>query len=328
MPRYTSDGSVYDRMPPLWFTILTFYLGHYMPSLFYWFMDTMIRSISKKAFPGIRESWGFNPPPSIAVCPPLIGTELYPFLESGFCEPVPEITRITGPRSVQLKSGRVLEDVDAIIYCTGYHSYIPVKFEPEELNPYPYPGAVPNLYRNIFPLHDDPAIRNSLAFLGQGAIPFPGFVAHEVIGVAVSQIWKGSSALPALPEMQKWHKDCLKWREDMTRQYDAKSTFYTVFVPMSDHANWVDKTAGLGLRHHFGLVERWINADAWKFWWRDRKLYYQCLNGLTSPAIFRLFDMGKRRAWSGAKEQIFVDDERVQRQQKERLKWLEKQKAS
>ena len=137
LPRYTSDGSVYDRMPPLWFTLISLYLGKYFPTFFNWMMDKMVGMISKQEFPDIPDSWQFDPAPSISVCPPLIGSELYPLMKSGFCEPVSEVTRITGPRSVELKSGRVLEDIDAIVYCTGYHSLIPVNIEPQDLNPYP-----------------------------------------------------------------------------------------------------------------------------------------------------------------------------------------------
>jgi dimethylaniline monooxygenase (N-oxide forming) len=240
---------------------------------------------------------------------------------------VPEVARITGPRTVELKSGRVLEDIDTIIYSTGYHSWIPVDFEPQDLNPYAYPGAPPDLYRNVFPLSRDPAIRNSLAFLGQGGIAYPGFSQHEVQGMAVSQIWQGKSSLPPLEEMQQWHQDYLTWREDTTKRYDGKSTFYTYFLPTPDHVDWFDRIAGLGIRKHFGLVERWTNLDAWRFWWQDRRLYYKCLNGLTSPALFRLFDEGKRKTWSGAREQIFIDNASVEKQQKDRLKLLEKQKT-
>ena len=143
----------------------------------------------------------------------------------------------------------------------------------------------------------------------------------------MTQIWAGKSTLPPLAEMQRWHTSYLAWREDMTKRYNARSTFYTAFVPTTDHIAWVDATAGLGLRRHFGLVERWTNGAAWGFWWRERRLYRQCLNGITSPAIFRLFETGKRRAWKGAREQIFVDEERAVEQQKRRLKWLEKQKS-
>ena len=112
LPQYSSDGSVYDRMPPLFFTILTLYLSKYVPTFFNWMMDKLVQHVSRKEFPNIPESWGFNPPPSISVAAPLIASVLYPHLESGFCEPVPEVTRIVGSRSVELKSGRILEDIE------------------------------------------------------------------------------------------------------------------------------------------------------------------------------------------------------------------------
>ncbi len=75
-------------------------------------MDSLLQYFSRKAYGDIPESWGFSPAPSIAVSPPLIADELYPHLKSGFCEPVPEVANIAGPRSVELKSGRVLEDIE------------------------------------------------------------------------------------------------------------------------------------------------------------------------------------------------------------------------
>lgn len=47
---------------------------------------------------------------------------------------------------------------------------------------------------------------------------------------------------------------------------------------------------------------------AWKFWYQDRKFYNTCCHGLTSPAIFKLFDMGKRKPWKDAKRQILLDN--------------------
>lgn len=120
---------------------------------------------------------------------PLMADAIYPHLESGFAEPVSQVQRITSPHTVELKDGRILTDIDTIIYCTGYDMAVP--FVPAEYNPYPVIGEPPVLYRNIFPINKDPAIRNSLAFLGHGALAFPGFVQHEWISMAISQIWQG-----------------------------------------------------------------------------------------------------------------------------------------
>jgi dimethylaniline monooxygenase (N-oxide forming) len=292
------------------------------PTFFQWVVDSLLKSMSKKAFPNIPESWGFEPVNSTLVSVPLIGGQLYPHMESGFAEPVPEVAGIRGPSSVELKSGRVLDDIDTIIYCTGYDISIPVKFEPVELDPYPYPGALPNLYRNIFSLSPDPAVRNSVAFLGQVAAPFPGFAQYESIAMAVSQIWLGKSALPPLSEMQQWRRDFVAWREATAKKYGVSSTFYPVFVPMANYLIWLDECAGLGIKKRLGLIERWTNLETWSLWWNDRKLYNQVLTGLCSPAIFRLFDEGKRKPWAGAREQIFLDNDAINRAQRERKKGM------
>ena len=315
-------------MPPLNFSLFTLYLSAWFPTLFNWIMDKLVGMVAKSSFanrPAALGSLATTKAPSISVAPPLIASEIYPHFESGFCEGVPEVRRIVRSREVELESGRLLDDVDAIIYCTGYHSTIPVAIEPQELDPYPYPGSPPQLYRNIFPLHSDPAIRNSLAFLGQGGVAWPGFAQHEIQNQCVSQIWLGNSSLPPLSEMQRWHRDYLSWRESMIKHYSPGSTFYTVFMPMTDHLTWMDTCAGLGIRHHFGWLSRWVNRKAWQLWWNDRKLYDIILTGLTSPAIFRLFDDGKRKAWRGAREQIFIDNDRAKRQQEQRLQMLKKQ---
>lgn len=75
LPRYMSDGSVYDRMPPTWFTILSLYLGKFLPTFYNWMMNKLILSTMKKEFPDLPDSWGFLPAPSPMVAPPLIGSE-------------------------------------------------------------------------------------------------------------------------------------------------------------------------------------------------------------------------------------------------------------
>lgn len=43
------------------------------------------------------------------------------------------------------------------------------------------------------------------------------------------------------------------------REYGRKSTFFDMYLPFTDHVDWLDRTAGCGLREHFGIWERWIN---------------------------------------------------------------------
>jgi dimethylaniline monooxygenase (N-oxide forming) len=280
----------------------------WFPNLLNWLLDKAMGAASKAAFPNIPKSWNFSPAPSIATTTPLIADEIYALLESGKCEPVAAVAKITAPRTIELKDGRVLDDIDAIIYTTGYDLSAP--FVEERHNPYVTPGAPPRLYRGTFPLHEDEKVRNSLVFLGNAGIHFPGYVQHELIIMAVSQIWTGKSSLPPLAEMQEWYRGFIEWRQERLKGQKSEATFYTITQPFTDHMRWMDTAAGTDVWSHFG----WFSRKAWSFWWNNRRLYSLCANGLFSPAIWRLFESGKRIAWSKASEQIVLDNEAARAQ--------------
>lgn len=88
-------------------------------------------------------------------------------------------------------------------------------------------------------------------------------------------------------------------------------------MPIGDHLTWVDKTAGSGIFDSFGFFK----ARAWSFWWSDKELYKLCKNGLFTPVIWRLFDMGKRKPLerSQAREMIVSENERAREQMQRRL---------
>lgn len=235
--------------------------------------------------------------------------QLYPLLKEGCAEPVPEIRKVLGPRSVSLRDGRVLDDLDAIIFCTGYHMDIPFL---GDYNPYSVAGAPPALYRNIFPLHPDHSIRGSLAFIGHAIIPFPGFIMHELVAMSIAQVWLGVSPLPSLPTMERWHQMRLNWRNSLLAKQKIKSTHYPGLLPEAEHIKWLDETAGTGIFAHFGW-RSWFSLRACVFRLKHRELYGLCRTGLFTPAIWRLFDMGKRKPWECAVSQILEDNLMAQR---------------
>lgn len=316
LPRYDPKGATFDQAMNLTFSKFQMFMQTWFPTFFNWMIDQLIVSMSKKAFPKVPASWKLSPAPSMATTAPLIADDLWPLMESGFCEPVAKVSEVTGPKSVELSDGRILEDIDAIIYCTGYDMETP--FVEKEHNPYPVRSAPAELYRGTFPLHEDPEVRNSLAFLGHSAVPFPGFVQHELIGMAVSQIWQGKTLLPSLGEMKKWHQGFLKWRNDLLRKQKSPATFYVAFMPFTDHITWFDQAAGTDVWSHFGM----FSWNAWSFWWSDRAFYRKCASGLFSPAIWRLFETGKRKTWPQAKEQVYIDNEIAEKQIKDRAEKL------
>jgi dimethylaniline monooxygenase (N-oxide forming) len=319
MPRYAADGSVFDRSQSLMVFRIQLFMLQWFPTAYSWLMDKFLARLSAKSFPGIPESWRFSPAPPFSIHPPLIADEIFPLFKSGFAEPVTAIKRVIGPRSLELQDGRVLSDVDAIIFCTGYDTIVP--FIDDEYNPYPVIGKPPKLYRGIFPLHVDPEIRTSLAFLGHGAFNLVGFIQAELCQMAISQIWLGRSALPPYQEMKQWHRDWIKWRQDQESRQTTKVSFLSGFLSAADQFPWLDKTAGTGILEHFS----WFSFKSWIFWWRNKKFYQLCHTGLFSPALVRLFDTGKRKAWPQAREQIYRDNEDVAQGQQEQLKKLKRE---
>lgn len=295
------------------FILVTMFLTTHLPTLYHYLLDLLLVSMTKKAFPDIPASWKFHPAPSVATTNPLIADELYPHFASGFCKPVAAIARITGPKTIELADGTVLEDIDAIVHCTGYVQSTPAV--ETEYNPYPVPGAPSTLYRGTFSTHPDPAVRDSLVFLGHGYIGFPGFVQHELIIMAVAQIWLGHSVLPPLAEMKAWQRGWLAWRADLLRRQKSEATFYVGVMPFEDHLRWFDEAAGTDVFSHFGLTSR----KAWSFWWNNRDLYRECTRLVFSPALWRLFDAGKRKAWDGARKQIYLDNQAAEAATQRRL---------
>lgn len=178
LPRFTAKGEAFDATTALPFLMLQSWLDANTPSMWIWLMDKILGKMSNAAYPDLREEWGLRPAPSIAIATPIMADTIWPYLQSGFAEPVAAVKQITDSKTVELTGGRVLHDIDSIMYCTGYHFNLPDSLIPKtddrlsSFDPYPKgPGTNPYLYYNTFPLTTDPAVRNSLAFLGQGGTP-------------------------------------------------------------------------------------------------------------------------------------------------------------
>jgi dimethylaniline monooxygenase (N-oxide forming) len=328
LPRFRSDGSTFDAHGTVKMTFIMTFMNKYLPALFWWMMQRILIKQSHEGFPGALEDWQLSPSPSVVVRTPLMADALWPLLKSGFAEPVSSIRCVCGPKSVQLADGRTLDDIDTIIYCTGYHFSLPDGLvsrdsDADSYNPYPQGSKCrePRLYRNVFPMDENKEIRNSLAYLGHGYIPFPGFVQFEMTAAAVSQVWRGKSSLPSLPEMEGWFARHIKRRKTLQERYLPleNSTFYPILLDTTDFFEWIDQAAGTGLYKHLG--SGWVNWRAWKLWWEDRAFYNILQTGMFTPAIWRLFETGKRQAlrWDECKQIILSENRRAQADQKAKL---------
>jgi dimethylaniline monooxygenase (N-oxide forming) len=312
MSRYLPDGMTFDQFQSVKFTMLQMFMSAWFPRFYNWVIDKVTLMISTKVFPDVPKSWNFSPAPSFSVTPPLIADELYPLMKSGFAEPVPAVRRVLGPKTVELTDGRILEDIDSIIYCTGYDICVP--FLAQEYNPYEVVGDTPKLFHGTFSLHPDIEVRDSIAFIGHGAAHFPGFVLHELNAMAISQTWLGNSPLPSYEKMLQWHKNWIKWINDLLARQKMVSTFYVLFIPLADHLQWLNTQAGTELFEHFS----WTSWKSWQFWWNEPKLYKKCKGVLMSPSLWRLFETGKRKSWAKARDQIWYDNQFAEKRLVER----------
>ena len=65
---------------------------------------------------------------------------------------------------------------------------------------------------------------------------------------------------------------------------------------------WLNNAAGNGVNEHLG----WGWAG-WKFWLGNRRLHKLIMDGVMTPATYRLFEgrEGGRKRWDGAEEAIY-----------------------
>ncbi|MBI1416603.1 MAG: SidA/IucD/PvdA family monooxygenase [Limimaricola sp.] len=110
-------------------------------------------------------------------------------------EVVDEIVTVgQGGRQLTTASGAVLDDVDAVVFCTGYTSRVP--FLPEGLRA----RSPRSLYKQVF----DPGTGATLAFVGWARPCFGSqFPIMEMQARLVARVFGGAQALPPPDEMTR-----------------------------------------------------------------------------------------------------------------------------
>jgi dimethylaniline monooxygenase (N-oxide forming) len=309
-----SDGKAFDHgMTRRGVTIIQ-WIASIWPSGCAALMAKAMLAARRKAFPWLDNHSSFQAPrkadsPKHRI--PVFSDDLADNLRDGSVQALPGISEVMGPKSIRFTDGRVIEDVDTIIFCSGYHydtSLLPGVGNPAD------PAYAPDRYTRVAKTKhynpDDPFLRlyhgflseqfpDSLAFLGYAFIMKPPFVLNDLITMALASIWSGSYRLPTAAEMAK----------DINSHYDY--TVQTLEEGPIPHLGfridglstylWLNVAAGTGVTDR---VACW-SAAAWKLWYSDRRFYNMLMDGIQSPAIYRLFDTGRgRKPWGGAREQI------------------------
>ena len=212
-----------------------------------------------------------------------------------FKDEAPEIAEFLPPasysRAVRFADGRIEQDIDAIVFCTGYlYSY---PFLDSLKPPVISDGMrVQHVYQHIF--YDD---RPTLAFVGLPVKIIPFFISESQAAV-IARVWSERLGLPPREEMK-----C--WEDSVITERGAGKGFHMLGFPLDvdyldELHNWAltavpDET----LRGNDGrgkLPRRWGEKERWA---RER-----------CPAIKKAFaEKGKERHMIRSMEDLGFDFE-------------------
>ncbi|KAF4431095.1 Monooxygenase aurF [Colletotrichum fructicola] len=270
----------------------------FFPSLVEKLFNNFGKRLQDEAF-NIRPEWKLSPAPSLKKYLPLITDNLIDSLESGAVLSVEGVSGVVGPNKVELTDGKVIK-VDTIIYCTGYmsdFSLLDPKYDPTRETTPDWAAArgsrgkpLPRLYQGVFSLSHP----HSLAFQGAVALTMGQFQINDLSSMAVTQVWKGRSALPPQEEMEQAVDKHHAWIVEPAQE----GSVLPQTVNPYQWADWANQTAGTGVNEYLG----W-GWKGWKFWFQEPRFCSVLMGGVYSPHIYRVFD-GKRKRWGGARTEI------------------------
>ncbi|KAJ4299281.1 hypothetical protein N0V90_004525 [Kalmusia sp. IMI 367209] len=293
---------------------ITWWLQANCPSVYGKIMDGAMAANFKENWGINKPEWGLADSPSIThgqhviVC----SQDLVPNIQAGKISSVPGIKRLFGPKSVELDDGRVVEDVDVIIACIGYDDDMSLLSEAVDFVPAPGDAPpFPSLYMNTFP----PRYADSFAHLSLTHLNGPQIPGRELAAMAVAQIWAGNSKLPPASTMNAWISNHQDW---LYKHIQKSPNGNRGDISNRDWSYFVHEAAGTGLYEYVGWGRK-----AWGLWWRDRELYTAVANLPICTYTFRLFDMGKRRVWDGARGAVieaYAELERLKKGEDRKMK--------
>lgn len=281
---------------------ISFFLQRHFPGLSKSLADLAIGYIVKSTFGKLDPEWNLEPYPSIILNLPGSWEDVVPLLKSGAVKNMRGIKQFTGPKTIEFTDGKILDDVDAVICCTGYKADWSVApfIETSTPSAHGYAGELMyRLFMNMFP----PKYADSCALLCYSAFgKSNGFSFADVTSMAISNSWRGVSPLPSRAEMER-HVD--KHHEWVASRWNLEHSVDTSMVRQWEFQGWLHQAAGTGMENlGWGL-------PGWKFWWEDRKMYNLMNNGVETAHMYRFFETEKRKTWVGAKDAIVHMNEAV-----------------
>jgi dimethylaniline monooxygenase (N-oxide forming) len=296
-------------------SIIMRFMGSISPKLLTKLLSTAMLSLGKAAFPDLKDHPSLNPPrtlwPAIQHRLPVFPDKAFAeSLANGSVKTVTSISGITGPKSVALADGTVLQDIDAIIVCTGYHydSSVLDGTPGDPLDPQLAPDGYKAIRATKYHSAQDPFPRlylgllspiypESLAVLGQTAMAGGTFAYCDLFTQAIASLWSGAYPMPSKAEMERSIDKHYKY---LVSCLDTAPVPHQWLLINNDELyRFVNMAAGTGVIEKLG---NW-SLECWKFWWSNRKLYKMMMDGANVASAYRIFDMGRgRKPWEGAKE--------------------------
>ena len=177
---------------------------------------------------------------------------------TSYREIVPEITEFLpfshGTRAVRFADGRVEEDVDAILFATGYYYSFPF-LSSLESKLITTGERVHNTYEHLFYI-DNPTI----AFIGLPVKIVP-FRLDEAQAAVVARLWAGRLELPSTQEMRRWEEGVIAERGAGKAFHDL--SFSKEFEYHDELVNWATRASGRGGK----MPMRWSAKERWAREW-------------------------------------------------------------
>lgn len=289
-----------------------------MPNIFAGLMTKMMINIRDKEWPHLKEVFGTRPVDGVLHRVPLFSEHLADNLKDGTVKSVQGIKEVTGPKTITLTDGTVLEDVDAIIFCSGYgYDFSIVQGPGDPTDPAIAPDHHKRIEATKFYGEESKFARlfhgfvseqfpESLAFLGHMIIMRPPFVLYDLTTMALASLWSGDYPMPSAEERRKDIDDHYDYLVKTLQRGPAPHPgFRWRAKPTYEFLN---QAAGTGVTDRLGC----FTWEAWKLWWNDRKFYNLLMDGTDVPAVYRLFDTGRgRKPWPGARESIMKTNQEV-----------------
>lgn len=327
------DGKPFDQQVTYRFLSLVQAFGSFAPSMFINLMSKAVVSMRKKAFPWLDNHPSFRKPRPFQKFLhriPMTSLTLAENLRDDSIETVFGIQEITGPHSLKMTDGKTLEHIDAIIFCTGYDydfsivsgagsptdpDIAPDRFDKIKATKFYNPDSpFPRLYQGII----SEQFPESLAFLGHSIMMGSLFVIYDIYTMALASVWAGNYPQASPTEMARDIDTQYSFVVGLLKEGPVPHLGFRLIVKGT--WNWMHKAAGTGMTERIAS----FNWAAWKFWWSDRHFYNLLMDGITAPAMYRLFDTRKgRKPWLEAKAQIEASNEQARLQVEE---WKKHQK--